>query len=66
MKPDGVTDNATAITLATNFARSNKCILEAPAGNINTSKTIPIYDNMGIRGHGKAEATVFIKQQMTK
>ncbi|ELT8888625.1 phage tail protein [Escherichia coli] len=61
VKPDGVTDNATAITLATNFARSNKCILEAPAGNINTSKTIPIYDNMGIRGQGKAEATVFYK-----
>ncbi|EEX0321791.1 phage tail protein [Escherichia coli] len=61
VKPDGVTDNATAITLATNFARSNKCILEAPAGNINTSKTIPIYDNMGIRGQGNAEATVFYK-----
>ncbi|MCZ8805796.1 phage tail protein [Escherichia albertii] len=61
VKPDGVTDNATAITLATNFARSNKCILEAPAGNINTSKTIPIYDNMGIRGQGKAESTVFYK-----
>ncbi|EEX4307169.1 phage tail protein [Escherichia coli] len=61
VKPDGVTDNATAITLATNFARSNKCILEAPAGNINTSKTIPIYDNMGIRGQGKVEATVFYK-----
>lgn len=61
VKPDGTTDNAAAITLATNFARSNRCILEAPAGTINTSKTVPIYDNMGIRGQGKAESTVFIK-----
>lgn len=61
LKPDGTTDNAAAITKATNFARANRLILEAPPGNIHTSKTVPIYDNMGIRGHGKAEATVFWK-----
>lgn len=61
VKPDGTTDNATAIARATDFARTKKCILEAPSGNINTSKTVPIYDNMGIRGQGKAEATVFYK-----
>lgn len=61
LKPDGTTDNAAAITKATNYARANRLILEAPPGNIHTSKTVPIYDNMGIRGHGKAEATVFWK-----
>ncbi|WP_336709643.1 MULTISPECIES: phage tail protein [unclassified Cedecea] len=61
VKADGVTDNAAAITKATDYARANRIILEAPAGSINTSKTVPIYDNMGIRGFGKAEATVFYK-----
>lgn len=61
VKPDGLTDNAAAITKATNYARANRLILEAPAGSIYTSKTVPIYDNMGIRGQGKAESTVFWK-----
>lgn len=61
VKPDGTTDNAAAITKATQYAKVNKVILEAPAGNINTSEMVPIYNNMGIRGHGKAEATVFYK-----
>uniref|UniRef100_UPI00100A69F5 phage tail protein n=1 Tax=Cronobacter sakazakii TaxID=28141 RepID=UPI00100A69F5 len=61
VKPDGTTDNAAAITKATNYARSNRIILEAPAGSIHTSEMVPIYDNMGIRGYGKAENTVFYK-----
>ncbi|WP_312740436.1 phage tail protein [Cedecea neteri] len=61
VKADGVTDNASAITKATDYARANRVILEAPAGNIRTSKMVPIYDNMGIRGFGKAESTVFVK-----
>ncbi|WP_157945141.1 MULTISPECIES: hypothetical protein [Escherichia] len=61
VKPDGATDNAEAITKATQYAKMNKVILDAPAGNINTSEMVPIYNNMGIRGHGKAEATVFYK-----
>ncbi|WP_239980921.1 phage tail protein [Cronobacter sakazakii] len=62
VKADGVTDNAAAITLATNYARANRIILDAPAGNINTSQMVPIYNNMGIRGQGvKAEGTVFWK-----
>ncbi|MCK6991618.1 phage tail protein [Enterobacter asburiae] len=61
VKADGVTDNAAAITRATDYARAHRIILEAPAGNIRTSKMVPIYDNMGIRGFGKAESTVFVK-----
>ncbi|WP_336997929.1 phage tail protein [Leclercia sp. M50] len=61
VKADGVTDNAAAITLATNYARANHIILNAPAGRINTSQMVPLYNNMGIRGHGKAESTVFYK-----
>jgi len=61
VKADGTTDNAAAITKATQYARTNRIILEAPAGNINTSEMVPIYNNMGIRGQGKAEATVFYK-----
>lgn len=57
----GITNNAAAITLATNYARANRIILEAPAGSIHTSEMVPIYDNMGIRGYGKAENTVFYK-----
>ncbi|EPX1419658.1 phage tail protein [Cronobacter sakazakii] len=65
VKADGVTDNAAAITLATNYARANRIILDAPAGNINTSQMVPIYNNMGIRGYGKAEDTVFWKTTNT-
>ncbi|MEG2264609.1 MAG: phage head-binding domain-containing protein [Acinetobacter sp.] len=61
VKPDGATDNAEAITKATNYARSNRIILDAPAGDIHTSEMVPIYSNMGVRGQGKAEATVFYK-----
>lgn len=61
VKADGVTDNAATITLATNYARANHIILEAPAGHINTSQMVPLYNNMGIRGQGKAESTVFYK-----
>ncbi|WP_245174733.1 phage tail protein [Cronobacter sakazakii] len=65
VKADGVTDNAAAITLATNYARANRIILDAPAGNIHTSQMVPIYNNMGIRGYGKAEDTVFWKTTNT-
>lgn len=62
VKPDGSTDNAASITKATNYARSNRIILDAPAGDIYTSEMVPIYSNMGIRGAGtKAEGTVFWK-----
>lgn len=61
VKADGITDNAAAITLATNYARANNIILDAPAGHINTSQMVPLYSNMGIRGQGKAESTVFYK-----
>ncbi|HFH2615844.1 TPA: phage head-binding domain-containing protein [Escherichia coli] len=62
VKPDGATDNAASITKATNYARSNRIILDAPAGDIYTSEMVPIYSNMGIRGAGtKAEGTVFWK-----
>ena len=62
VKPDGVTDNAASITKATNYARSNRIILDAPVGDIYTSEMVPIYSNMGIRGAGtKAEGTVFWK-----
>lgn len=62
VKADASTDNAAAITLATNYAKANRVILEAPAGNIYTSEMVPIYNNMGIRGNGiKAEGTVFWK-----
>lgn len=59
---DGSTDNAAAITRATQYAKANRLILEAPIGNIHTSEMVPVYDNMGIRGAGtKAEGTVFGK-----
>lgn len=59
---DGSTDNAAAITRATQYAKANRLILEAPIGNIHTSEMVPVYDNMGIRGTGtKAEGTVFGK-----
>lgn len=59
---DGSTDNAAAITRATQYAKSNRLILEAPIGNIYTSEMVPIYSYMGIRGAGtKAEGTVFWK-----
>ena len=58
---DGSTDNAAAITRATQYAKDNRVILDAPAGSIHTSEMIPIYNNMGIRGYGKAESTVFYK-----
>lgn len=61
VKADGTTDNAAAITRATQYAKTKQIILQAPAGNINTSEMIPIYNNMGIRGRGKAESTVFWK-----
>lgn len=54
-------DNAPAITLATNFAKTRKVLLHAPAGNIYTSEMVPVYNNMGITGHGAAEQTVFYK-----
>lgn len=58
---DGSTDNAAAITRATQYAKVNRVILDAPAGSIHTSEMVPVYNNMGIRGHGKAESTVFYK-----
>lgn len=58
---DGSTDNADAITRATQYAKVNRVILDAPAGSIHTSEMVTVYDNMGIRGHGKAESTVFYK-----
>ncbi|WMX18832.1 tailspike [Escherichia phage vB_EcoP_PAS7] len=58
---DASTDNAAAITRATQYARRNRIVLEAPAGSIHTSEMVPLYDNMGIRGHGRAENTVFYK-----
>ncbi len=66
VKPDGKTDNAEAITKATNYAKNNRVILEAPRGDIHTSEAVPIYDNMGIKGHGKAESTVFYKTTNNK
>jgi hypothetical protein len=54
-------DNAPAITLATNFAKARKVLLHAPVGNIYTSEMVPVYNNMGITGHGSAEQTVFYK-----
>lgn len=54
-------DNAQAITLATTFAKARKVLLHAPAGDIYTSEMVPVYDNMGITGHGAAEQTVFYK-----
>lgn len=53
--------NAAAITLATNYARANRIILQLPKGDILTSEMVPIYNNMGICGYGKAENTVFYK-----
>lgn len=58
---DGSTDNAAAITRATQYAKVNRVILDAPAGSIHTSEMVPVYNNMGIRGHGKTESTVFYK-----
>lgn len=58
---DGATDNAAAITRAIQYAKDNRLILDAPAGIISTSEMVPLYNNMGIRGHGKAESTVFLK-----
>lgn len=66
VKADGKTDNADAISRATWFAKQNRVILTAPLGNIHTSQAIPIYDNMGIRGQGKAESTVFYKTTNNK
>ena len=66
VKPDGKTDNAEAITKATNYAKNNRVILEAPRGDIHTSEAVPIYDNMGIKGQGKAESTVFYKTTNNK
>lgn len=63
---DGSTDNSAAITRATNYARENRIILDAPSGSIHTSEMIPIYSNTGIRGHGKAESTVFYKTTNNK
>lgn len=66
VKPDGKTDNAEAITRATSYAKNNRVILEAPRGDIHTSEAVPIYDNMGIKGQGKAESTVFYKTTNNK
>ena len=59
--PDGSTDNAVAIQRAMDYAKRNKVIIDFPAGNIHTSVAVPIYDNCGIRGKGRAESTVFYK-----
>lgn len=61
VKADGSTDNAVAIAKATTYAKNNRIILDAPAGSILTSQMVPLYSNMGIRGCGKAESTVFYK-----
>ena len=61
VKPDGVTDNASAITKACDYARENGLILKWPRGEIHTSETVPVYDNMGHSGQGGAEATVIYK-----
>lgn len=58
---DMTTDCTDMIEAAHSFARRERVILDYPQGNILTSRSVPIYDNMGIRGFGSAESTVFYK-----
>lgn len=58
---DGITDNAAAIEKAHKFAASKRIILDYPPGIIMTSKTVPIYDSMGMRGTSRQEGTAIQK-----
>lgn len=59
---DGVTDNATAISRAMDYARINRVVINFPAGSIHTSEAVPIFSNCGISGSGsRVESTVFYK-----
>lgn len=59
--PDHYTDNADNITRAHNFAKRAWRVLQYDFGTYLTSKAVPIYSRMGIKGTGRADGTVIAK-----
>lgn len=57
VKPDGVTDNASAITKACDYARENKTKLLMPSGVVKSSESLNIYSETAIIGSGKNKTT---------
>lgn len=65
VKPDGATDNAGAITKATNYAKNNHVELVFPSGNVKSSEAFPFYSKMSVRGAGR-ESSFFSKTTNNK
>lgn len=65
VKPDGATDNAEAITKATQYAKDNHVELVFPAGNVKSSQAFPFYSRMSVRGVGR-ESSFFSKTTNNK
>ncbi|MEC9607529.1 MULTISPECIES: phage head-binding domain-containing protein [Escherichia] len=65
VKPDGATDNAEAITKATQYAKANHVELVFPAGNVTSSQAFPFYSRMSVRGAGR-ESSFFSKTTNNK
>ncbi|UBM42641.1 tail fiber/spike domain-containing protein [Hafnia paralvei] len=57
VKPDGVTDNASVITKACDYARENKAKLLMPSGVVKSSESLNIYSETAIIGSGKNKTT---------
>ncbi|HII2802654.1 TPA: phage tail protein [Escherichia coli] len=65
VKPDGVTDNASAIINAVQYAKTNHVELVFPAGNVKSSQAFPFYSRMSVRGAGR-ESSFFSKTTNNK
>lgn len=65
VKPDGATDNASAIINAVQYAKTNHVELVFPAGNVKSSQAFPFYSRMSVRGAGR-ESSFFSKTTNNK
>ncbi|EOZ7933966.1 phage head-binding domain-containing protein [Cronobacter sakazakii] len=65
VKPDGVTDNAEAITKACGYAKNNHVELVFPSGNVKSSEAFPFHSKMSVRGAGR-ESSFFSKTTNNK
>lgn len=65
VKPDGKTDNAEAITRATDYAKENHVELIFPSGIVKSSESFPVYSDMSLRGSGR-DKSVFSKTTNNK
>lgn len=65
LKPDGITDNAVAITKATDYAKTHHVELLFPSGNVKSSEAFPFYSRMSMRGSGR-ESSFFSKTTNNK